>query len=87
MPTGMRLSQNEAHRRQGIPRRFECLVNDAADPQALRDVDKHGPVLDVGHAVRGDLRDVQCDPVDVRVGLAVVNEAGGDEKVDESPPA
>jgi len=53
----------------------------ASDPQRLRDLDEHRPVFDVDNLPGRDLSDVQRHPINILIGLAKVDEAGGDEEV------
>jgi hypothetical protein len=64
--------------------RLGIRVDNGSNPQGLRYLGEHRPVLDVDHLIGRNLRDVQGDAVDIRIRLAEVDEAGGDEKVDET---
>jgi hypothetical protein len=54
-------------------------VKNASNPQTLRDLDEHGGVLDIEYLPGRRLGDVQSKSEDVRVGLADVDETGGNE--------
>src|ERR1019366_4982721 len=56
-------------------------VKDASDPQTFRDLDEHRGVFDIDYLPGWRLGDVQRKPKDVRVGLADVDEAGGNKGI------
>jgi hypothetical protein len=56
-------------------------VKNASNPQALRDLDEHRGVVDVDYVTEWHLGDVQRQPKDVCVGLAEVDEAGGNNAI------
>src|SRR5664280_52550 len=56
-------------------------VENASNPQTFRDLDEHRGVFDIDDLPGWHLGDVQRKPKDVRVGLADVDEAGGDEGI------
>src|SRR5579872_3469149 len=58
-------------------------VKNASNPQTFRDLDEHRCVFDVQYLLGWRLGDVQRKPKDVRIGLAEVDEAGGDKKIHE----
>ena len=58
-------------------------MKDASNPKSFRDLDEHRGVFDIDHLPGRRLGDVQRKPKDVRVGLADVDEAGGDKGVHE----
>ena len=56
-------------------------VKNASNPQTFRDLDEHRGVFDIDHLPGWRLGDVQRKPKDVRVGLADVDEAGGNKRI------
>src|ERR1700677_2273622 len=63
---------------------FVIGVKDASNPQAFGDFNEHRGVFDIDHLPGRRLGDVQREPKDVRVGLADVDEAGGNEGIHKS---
>jgi hypothetical protein len=59
-------------------------MKNASNPQTFRDLDEHRGVINKDYLPGRYLSDVQRKPKDVRVGLADVNEAGGNEKIHKS---
>ena len=51
------------------------------DPQTFRDFDEYRGVFDITYLPGWHLSDAQRKPKDIRVGLAEVNEAGGNKKI------
>ena len=58
-------------------------MKDASNPQTFRDLDEHRGIFDIDYLPGWRLRDVQCKPKDIRVWLADMDEAGGDEEIHE----
>jgi hypothetical protein len=56
-------------------------VKNASNPQTFRDLDEHRGVFDIDYLPGWRLGDVQRKPKDVRVGLADVDEAGGNKRI------
>ena len=56
-------------------------MKNASNPQIFRDPDEQWSVFDINYLPGWRLRDVQCQPKDVGVGLVEVNEAGGNKKI------
>jgi hypothetical protein len=56
-------------------------VKNASNPQTFRDLDEHRGVFDIDDLPGWRLGDVQRKPKDVRVGLAEVDEAGGNKGI------
>jgi hypothetical protein len=54
-------------------------VKNASNPQTVSDLDEHRGVFDINYLPGWHLGNVQRKPKDVRVGLADVDEAGGNE--------
>src|SRR5208283_4960624 len=78
------LFELEAERGQlGAGRGVIGVVN-AMDAEGFGNLDEHEPVVEIGNLFGRNLGNVQGDTVDVLVGLAHVDEAGRDEKVDEA---
>jgi len=59
-------------------------VKNTSNPQTFRDLDEHRGVINKDYLPGRYLGDVQRKPKDVRVGLADVEEAGGNEKIHKS---
>ena len=73
------LVQRQPECRQRGPGQIGACVADAADAEALGDLDEQGPVLDVQDAIARHLGHVQDDAEDLGVGLTVADEARGDK--------
>ena len=58
-------------------------VKDASNPQTFRDLYEHRSVFDIDYLPGWYLGDIQRKPKDVRVGLADVDEAGGNKGIHE----
>jgi hypothetical protein len=71
----------QSERRQFCARGHVIRVKNASNPQTFRDLDEHRGVLDIDDLWRWRLGDVQRKPKDVRVGLADVDEAGGNKSI------
>jgi hypothetical protein len=56
-------------------------VQNASNPQTFRDLDEHRGVFDIDDLLGRRLGDVQRKPKDIRIGLAEMNEAGGNKKI------
>jgi hypothetical protein len=56
-------------------------VKNASNPQTLRNLDEHRGVFDIDYLPDWRLGDVKHKPKDVRVGLANVDEAGGNKRI------
>jgi hypothetical protein len=56
-------------------------VRNASNPQTFRDLDEHRGVFDIDYLPGWRLGDVQRKPKDVRLGLAKVDEAGRNERI------
>ena len=73
----------QSERSQLRARRPVVHVKNAANPQTFGDLDKHRGVFDIDYLPGGHLGDVQRQPEDVSVGLADMDEAGGNEEIHE----
>src|SRR5450631_3472938 len=60
-------------------------MNNTLNSHIPRHINKHGPIIDINHLLWCYLGDIQCNAENISVRLAVVNEAGRDEKIDEPP--
>ena len=60
---------------------FVIRVKNASNPQAFRDLNEHRRVFDIDDPPGWRLGDVQCQPKNVRVWLADVDEAGGHKRI------
>src|ERR1019366_4209558 len=56
-------------------------VKNASNPQTFRDLHEHWGVFDIEYLSGWCLGDVQRKPEDVRVGLAEVDETGGNKRI------
>jgi len=56
-------------------------VKNASNPQTFRDLDEHRGVFDIDYLPGRRLSDVQRKPKDLGIGLADVNEAGGNKRI------
>jgi hypothetical protein len=54
---------------------------DAVNTEALGDFDKHGAIVGLHDPLGFRLRCVEREPVDVLIGLADVDEAGGNKRI------
>jgi hypothetical protein len=59
-------------------------MDHALNSQICCHINKHGPIIDIKHLFRRNLGYVQSNPENIRIGLTVVDEAGGNEKIDAS---
>src|SRR5581483_3296344 len=57
-----------------------CVMN-AVDSQTLRDLDKHGTVVNINHLTDRHLGDVQRHPKNILVRFAKVDETRGNKKI------
>ena len=73
----------QSERSQLRARRLEIGVKNAANPQAFRDPDEHRGIFDIDDLLNRRLGDVQRKPEDIRVGLSDMDEAGGNEEIDQ----
>src|SRR5664279_3440051 len=73
----------QSERGQFRPRGPVIRVNNASNPHAFRYLDEHRGVFDIDYLPGWRLGDIQRHTKDVRVGLAEVNETGGNESIDE----
>ena len=71
----------QSERRQFRARGPVIRVKNASNPQTFRDPDKHRGILDIDYLPGWRLGDVQRKPKDVRIGLAEVDEAGGNKRI------
>jgi hypothetical protein len=71
----------QSERSQFCARGSVIHVKNASNPQTFRDPDEHRGIFDIDHLPRWRLGDVQRKPKDVRVGLANVDEAGGNKRI------
>jgi hypothetical protein len=58
-------------------------VTNTSNSQAFRDSDEHREVLNIDNLIGRNLRDIERNSKDVRVGLSQVDETGGNEKIHE----
>src|ERR1035441_7673455 len=73
----------QSKRSQFRARGIVIRVKYAPNAETLRDLDEHRRVFDVKYLPGRRLGDVQRQPIDVRVGLAEADEAGGDKRIHE----
>jgi hypothetical protein len=71
----------QSERSQFRARRRVISVQNASNPQAFRDLNKHWGVFDIDDLAGWRLRDIQRQPKHVSVGLADVDKAGGNEGI------
>jgi len=70
----------QSERSQFRARRSVIRVKNASNPQTFGDLNEHRGVVDIDCLANWRLGDVQRKPKDVRVGLADVNKAGGNNR-------
>jgi hypothetical protein len=73
----------QSERSQLCARGSVIRVKNASNSQTFRDPDEHRGVFDIDHLPRWRLGDVQRKPKDIRVGLANMNEAGRNKRIDK----
>jgi hypothetical protein len=71
----------QSERSQSRASGFVICVKNAPNPQTLRDLDEQRRVFDIEYLSDGRLGNVQSQPIDVRVGLAKVDKAGGNKSI------
>jgi hypothetical protein len=71
----------QSERSQSCARRPVIRVQNASNPQTFCKLNKHRGVFDIEHLLGWGLGDVQREPKDVRVGLAKVDETGGNKRI------
>src|SRR5262249_21983298 len=75
--------QRKTHAGEGIPGRFIFLMNDAPQAESFCYLYEHRPVVDVNDFFAWNLGDVEGDLPDICIGLAEMDETGGDKEVHE----
>jgi len=60
---------------KSLPGCIVTLVKNALDPETLRHLDKHEPVIKVHYLFRIYLSEIRCNPEDVWIRFAIVDES------------
>jgi hypothetical protein len=71
----------QSERSQFRARGVVIRVKNASNAQTFRYLDKYLGVVDIDYLIGRNLGDIERKPKDVRVGLAEVDEAGGNKKI------